>query len=90
MLKHKIEFRDILALINCIGGFTVLILLFFKTIPKENETMINIALGAVIVSGMGSTLSYYFGASKATQQQTLSGTVDQPIEVNATIEPKTN
>jgi hypothetical protein len=48
-------------------------LLFFKVVQKVNETMVNetmvnIALGAALVSGMSSTLSYYFGASKAATQ----------------------
>lgn len=55
---------EILAIIGGIIAITIIVLLFFVKVPKENEQLLNI-LGGVIVGSMTSPVyGYYFGQSK--------------------------
>ena len=44
-------------------SFIVVILLFWVEIPKENQRILDMTLGAIVTSGLVSVLSYFFGAS---------------------------
>jgi len=44
-------------------SFVIVILLFWVEIPKENQRILDMTLGAIVTSGLVSVLSYFFGAS---------------------------
>lgn len=67
-MKKRKEMADIIALIIIIGSFSYLIMLLFIKVPKENETMINVITGGVILGGIGAVIGYYFGSSKTASQ----------------------
>lgn len=60
----KLEMRGILALTTIIGSFLFLFRLMAVAVPKENETLVNIIAGALIIGTIGSVMGYYFGNSK--------------------------
>lgn len=60
----KIEVRAAIAFIVLIGSFAFLFRLMVYPVPSQNETLINVIAGAVIVGATGGVLSYYFGQSK--------------------------
>lgn len=59
-----IEVRPLIAIMSLIGAFAFLFSLLHYPVPKENETLINVISGVLIVSSIGAVLSFYFGASK--------------------------
>jgi len=60
----------ILAGIITIGFFIVLFMLIFVKIPEGNESMLNIALGALIGSFSGGVVGYFFGSSQGSANKT--------------------
>lgn len=71
-MKTKIEFRSVIALIVILCSFAFLFLMLFLKVPKENEALINVVSGAVLVGGVGAIIGYYFGSSKhQTDKDTL-------------------
>jgi succinate-acetate transporter protein len=63
----KGEIRNTIALSMVFLSFSFLFALLFVEIPKENENMINIVAGAVLVSGLAQIVGFYFGSSKSEQ-----------------------
>ena len=63
-MKTKIEFRAVLAITVVICSFAFLFLMLFVKVPKENEALINVVSGAVLVGGVGAIIGFYFGSSK--------------------------
>lgn len=63
-LNLKENTTEILAIISALGSFTFLMILSFKSIPKENEDIINIIGGVVIGTTLSNCYGYYFGQSK--------------------------
>ena len=80
----KLEFRDVLASITVLGGYVFLFCLLFFKVPKENETMINVAVGAIIVGGISGIVGFYFGASKNNIEAQM-GTQEKPLHADVTI-----
>lgn len=46
--------------------FVVIILLMFVEVPKENKSIVDMALGILIGTGVVTILTYYFGSSKGS------------------------
>lgn len=63
------EIRNTIAIVVVLLSFTFLFMLLFVHVPKENENIVNIATGAIIVTGLASVISYYFGSSKGEQDK---------------------
>lgn len=55
--------RSIIAFIVVVMGFAFLFALLKIPIPKENETVLNVATGLVLAA-LGGVIAYYFGSSK--------------------------
>ena len=55
---------EILAIMSSIASFIFLGLLFFVTVPKGNEHLIDIMGGAIVLNTVASVYGYYFGQSK--------------------------
>lgn len=55
--------RGVLAYIITLATFGFLYALLYKTIPQQNEAILNIAAGFVL-SQIGNIANYYFGTSK--------------------------
>lgn len=88
MIKSKIEFRAVLSLIIVTSSFAFLFAMLFVKVPKENEALINVVAGAVLVGGVGAIIGFYFGSSKSEiEKPPITGTVETPLEVNATVTP---
>lgn len=61
--KFAKRFIYYLALSVLAFSFIVVILLFWVEIPKENQRILDMTLGAIVTSGLVSVLSYFFGAT---------------------------
>lgn len=55
-----------LAAFSVLMGFALVIMLFFVTVPEGNKTLIDVAFGALITTGVVSIFNYYFGSSKGS------------------------
>jgi uncharacterized protein YhhL (DUF1145 family) len=55
--------RSIIAVSVVWLAFAFLFMLLFVPIPKENETVLNVATGLVLAA-LGGVIAYYFGSSK--------------------------
>ncbi|MGN6352808.1 MAG: hypothetical protein ACTHLB_05430 [Parafilimonas sp.] len=64
MKLPKMDIHNALALVVILLSFAFLFSLLFVTVPKDNEHIIDIACGAVLVSGFASIISYFYGSSK--------------------------
>lgn len=85
-MKSKIEFRAVLSLIIVSCSFAFLFLMLFLKVPKENEALINVVSGAVLVGGVGAIVGYYFGSSKhQTDKETLYKIEQEKEEVKKEI-----
>lgn len=51
-----------------VGFFVLLGLLFFKDLPENNESILNIMIGSLATMSTG-IISYYFGSSKGSQDK---------------------
>lgn len=65
-------------------SFAFLFALMLIKVPKENESIINIAAGSIL-AGLGMVLAYYFGSSKDKSDQDK---VNNAIQVNDAGLPK--
>ncbi len=74
----KIEVRASIAVIVLLGSFAFLFRLMKYPVPAQNETLINVIAGAVIVGAIGSVLGYYFGMSKQQTDAKKDDTINQP------------
>ena len=63
----KADIRAIIALLVIFCSYGAFFCLLFIPIPKENESMINVIAGAMVVGGVGAIFGYYFGTSKVQQ-----------------------
>lgn len=86
IVKSKVEFRAVLSLIIVTSSFAFLFAMLFVRVPKENEALINVVCGAVLVGGVGAIIGFYFGSSKSEiEKPATKGTIENPLEVNTTI-----
>ena len=67
-MKTKDIVGEILVLSVVVGFFAFLIVLAFVNIPKENKDLVNMLLGAFIVS-FTTVISYRFGSSKGSTEK---------------------
>lgn len=65
----KTSIAHILAIIIVIGCFVMLYLMMAKTIPAENLSTVNIAVG-FIFGTLGAVVGYFYGASKPDNNKT--------------------
>lgn len=89
-MKH-IEFRSVLSIMIVIPSFIFLFLMLFIKVPKENEALINVISGAVLVGGVGAIIGFYFGSSKAGNNNGTvvpQGTPGNPMVIDATVKEK--
>lgn len=68
----KGDIRAWIGFVFILLSFGFLFLLCFHAVPKENESIINIVAGAVLVGGTGAVISFYFGSSKTDHNKTNS------------------
>jgi uncharacterized membrane protein YedE/YeeE len=69
MEKHsKDQFQYALAAIVVAGFFAVLAGLLIWSVPAENKSSLDIAIGA-LVAGLGTVLGYFFGSSKGSSEK---------------------
>lgn len=66
VLKHKDYIIDFLAIGTMLGVFSLIYMLFYKTIPGESKDIFYTALGAAI-GYFSSVINYYFGSSRGQQ-----------------------
>jgi hypothetical protein len=57
------EIRNIIAIIYVLLVLLFIYVLAFKAVPSENKDLINV-LGGVVIGGVGTILSFFFGSSK--------------------------
>lgn len=48
----------------------VIFMLFYVDIPKENKTIIDMALGALVATGFVQVINFFFGSSKSSKDKT--------------------
>lgn len=63
------DIRNFLAIINNVLSFVFLFALLFVEIPEKNETIINIAVGSILVSSFANIINYFFGSSKKQDEK---------------------
>lgn len=63
----KGDVRSWISILVILASFAFLFTMLFVKVPKENEALINVVAGAVLVGGVGSVVSYYFGSSKTSE-----------------------
>lgn len=59
----KTEIRNIIAVIYVVLVLLFIYVLAFKPVPAQNKDLINV-LGGVVIGGVGTILSFFFGSSK--------------------------
>lgn len=86
-MTTKVEFRNVLALIIVLCSFAFLFLTLFVKVPKENEALINVISGAVLVGGVGAIIGYFYGSSKAQNDRKLDlvDNIINPIQEDTNI-----
>ena len=65
----KEAYMYILGALICAAFFVVVWLLIFNAVPVDNQTLLNIALGALIAK-FGDVIAYFFGSSKGSADKT--------------------
>lgn len=50
-------------------SFSVIIMLFFVEIPENNKPIIDMSIGMLIGTGVGSILQYFFGSSQGSKNK---------------------
>lgn len=69
----KLSINDVfmysLGALIVIGFFVLLALLVLKPIPEQNDSMLNLVVGALIGSFTG-VVGYFFGSSVGSKQKT--------------------
>lgn len=64
----KDQFQYALAAFIVLGFFMVLGALIVMAVPTENQSALNISLGA-LVAGFSAVLGYFFGSSKGSAEK---------------------
>ncbi len=59
----KTEIRNIIAILYVVLVLLFIYVLAFRPVPSENKDLINV-LGGVVIGGVGTILSFFFGSSK--------------------------
>lgn len=72
--------RTVIGISVVLMSFGFLFALLWVKIPKENETIVNVATGLVL-SALGGVVAYYFGSSKDKSDQ------DKVINANTLNQP---
>lgn len=60
----RTEIRNIIAVLYITLVLIFIYVLGFHAVPPGNKDLINV-LGGVVIGGVGTILSYYFGSSKS-------------------------
>lgn len=60
---NKTEIRNIIAVLYVTLVLLFIYVLAFRGVPPENKDLINV-LGGVVIGGVGTILSFFFGSSK--------------------------
>lgn len=60
---NKTEIRNIIAILYVSLVLLFIYVLAFRAVPAENKDLINV-LGGVVIGGIGTILSFFFGSSK--------------------------
>ena len=66
----KEDFRELMAALSLIYGFTYMTMVTFITLPTENQRFADIILGAVISVVFGRVFGHYFDKSEAKKEDT--------------------
>jgi uncharacterized BrkB/YihY/UPF0761 family membrane protein len=71
-MKEKIDgyILFILVVSAVVMAALIMIGLFFITIPKENQQMVNIFAGAIITGALLTVYNYRFGSSQGSAKKT--------------------
>jgi amino acid transporter len=69
MKNAKDYFQIVLGVLVITGFFLLLIILVLSAIPKENEGLLNLVIGALIGSFV-TVVNYFFGSSKGSAEKT--------------------
>lgn len=77
----NVEFRAVLAITIVVCAFLFLFAMLFHKVPSENEALINVVSGAILVGGVGAIIGYYFGSAKGHPNE-------PPTNVNVVNEPQ--
>jgi hypothetical protein len=66
ILSHigRAQITNIIALVSVLGVFGLLFLLCFRAIPRENSSLMYMAVSQVLGLGFGIVIGFYFGSSK--------------------------
>jgi hypothetical protein len=75
----KDRMPGVLAVVLTIGFFGLLTALLIHAAPVENQTVLNIILGA-LAAGWGQMVSYYYGSSRGSQAKDLLVYNSAPIQ----------
>jgi len=67
--KFSKRFVYYLAIGVFVFSASVVILLFFVEIPKENRDVVNFILGVVVGTGLTGIFQYFFGSSKGSKDK---------------------
>ncbi len=59
----RTEIRNIIAVLYVVLVLVFIYVLAFRAVPEQNKDLINV-LGGVVIGGVGTILSYFFGSSK--------------------------
>jgi hypothetical protein len=59
----RAEIRNIIAVVYITLVLLFIYVLAFRPVPEQNKDLINV-LGGVVIGGVGTILSYFFGSSK--------------------------
>ena len=59
----RTEIRNIIAVLYVTLVLVFIYVLVFRAVPPGNKDLINV-LGGVVIGGVGTILSYFFGSSK--------------------------
>ncbi len=73
----KVVFINALALIIVLCSFAFLFLMLFIKVPKENEALINVISGAILVGGVGAIIGYFYGSSKAQNDKNSERNIEK-------------
>lgn len=87
-ISLKENTTEMLALLSAFQSFVFIMVLCFHEIPKENEQLVNIMGGAIILNTIASVYGYYFGQSKRRDIIPETGTATTITQKSTTEEIK--